>query len=119
LVSVRRKLVSRFLASTDAPLTAPPFSSYTSPWIVPVVICAWPQPLGAHNSADTSTKRQQRSFFIVPPDIPSSAGEDFRQLEWKTCGENKLGKSLGQNRGKRQVFDLWKLCSGKDAKNSG
>src|SRR6267378_2511061 len=70
VVSVCTKLVARFFASTVAPATLPPFSSTTSPWTVPALICDCPQPDEANRSASVKTKNAHNSFLIFsPPDI--------------------------------------------------
>src|SRR5258708_3643374 len=70
VVSVCTKLVARFFASTVAPATLPPFSSRTSPWTVPAVICDWLHADEAMPSASVKTKNAHNSFFIFsPPDI--------------------------------------------------
>src|SRR6266849_3078698 len=70
VVSVCTKLVARFFASTIAPATLPPFSSTTSPWTVPALICDCPHPGEASPSASVKTKNTHSSFLIFsPPDI--------------------------------------------------
>src|SRR5216683_895826 len=72
VVSVCVKLVSKFFASTVAPATLPPFSSRTSPWTVPAVICDCARPSEAQHNASASTKKAHSNFFIFsPPDITS------------------------------------------------
>src|SRR5216684_2219609 len=70
VVSVCTKLVAKFFASTDAPATLPPFSSTTSPWTVPALICDWLHPDDANPSASARTKNAHNNFLIFsPPDI--------------------------------------------------
>src|SRR5216683_2209183 len=70
VVSVCVKLVAKFFASTVAPATLPPFSSRTSPWTVPAVICDWLHADEAMPSASVKTKNANNSFLIFsPPDI--------------------------------------------------
>src|SRR6267378_167293 len=70
VVSVCTKLVARFFASTIAPATLPPFSSTTSPWTVPAVICDCPHPGEASPKASVKTQNAHNSFLIFsPPDI--------------------------------------------------
>src|SRR6266567_682697 len=86
VVSVCPKLVARFLASTVAPATLPPFSSRTSPWTVPAVICDWPHPGEASPNASATTKNAYNSFLIFLPQSSqpriSRAKESLEGLRW-------------------------------------
>src|SRR5258708_6794772 len=94
VVSVCTKFVARFFASTVAPATLPPFSSKTSPWTVPALICDWPRPGEASPSASATKKNAYSNFIIFSPSVfttpcPASQ-ESLEGLRWlakkECCG---------------------------------
>src|SRR3989440_4829142 len=67
---IRRPPRSTLFPYTTLFRSLPPFSSRTSPWTVPALICDCPHPGEAKPSASVKTKNTHSSFLIFsPPDI--------------------------------------------------